>query len=145
MSATHTMSKSAAVTSWASWILQLVVAAILGQTLFFKFTGAPEARELFTTLGAEPWGRFGSGLIELLIVILVLWPRRAVYGALLAISVMAGAILSHLTVLGIEVAGDGGALFAMAWIVLFAAAGVVWLRRADLPLLTKRVPEVAGR
>ena len=142
MSTTHTT--SAKVTA-VSWILQIVVALILAQTLFFKLTGAAEARELFATLGAEPWGRLGTGFIELLIVILVLIPRRAVVGALLAISVMAGAIVSHLTVLGIEVAGDGGTLFAMATIVLLAAAGVAWLRRADIPLVSKRVPGVLGR
>jgi len=141
VSETHISRKAAAL----SWVLQLVVAVILGQTLFFKFTGAPEARELFTNLGVEPWGRIGTGVIELVIVVLVLVPRRAVYGALLAIAVMAGAIASHLAVLGIEVAGDGGALFAMAWIALLAAAGIVWIRRADLPFPIERAPGVAGR
>ena len=135
------MSKKAAVLSWT---LQVLVAVLLGQTLFFKLTGAEEARALFETLGAEPWGRIGTGVLELLVVILVLVPRRAVHGALLGLALMAGAIGSHLTVLGIEVAGDG-ALFAMAWIVLLSAAAISWLRREDLPLSMKRAPGVTGR
>jgi hypothetical protein len=129
----------------ASWVLQVAAAVILGQTLFFKFTGAEEARYLFTTLGVEPWGRIGTGVAELLAVVLLLTPRRAIYGALLTLGLMVGAIGSHFTLLGIEVAGDGGALFAMAWITLFAAAAVTWLRRGELPLLSKRVPGVEGR
>ena len=49
-----------------SWLLQVVVAVILLQTLFFKFTGAAESVYIFSTLGAEPWGRLGSGVVELI-------------------------------------------------------------------------------
>lgn len=138
----ETLAKKARIGSWA---LQIVAAVILGQTLFFKFTGAEESRHIFETLGAEPWGRFGSGIAELLAVLLLLNPRRAVFGALLTLGLMAGAIGSHFTLLGIEVAGDGGALFAMAWITLLSAAGITWLRRSELPFLHKRVPGVEGR
>jgi len=118
-----------------SWSLQLVAAFILGQTLFFKFTGAEESRALFETLGAEPWGRFASGGVEAIAVVLLLWPRRAALGGLLGMGVMAGAILSHLTMLGIEVGGDGGLLFTMALVTFAASAGVVWLRRCELPIV----------
>src|SRR5829696_5171310 len=91
-----------------SWILQLVVAAILVQTLFFKFTAAEESVYIFTTVGAEPWGRIGSGVLELIAAVLLLVPATVTYGAILATGSMAGAILSHLTILGIEVMGDGG-------------------------------------
>ncbi|HEX9642014.1 MAG TPA: DoxX family protein, partial [Candidatus Krumholzibacteria bacterium] len=84
-----------------AWIAQVVAAAILLQTLFFKFSGAPEPVHIFTTLGAEPWGRYASGVAELIAGILLLIPSRAAWGALLAAGVMAGAIVSHLTVLGI--------------------------------------------
>ena len=99
-----------------SWIARIVAALILGQTLFFKFTGAPESVALFAKLGAEPWGRIGSGVIELIAVVLLLVPRTALAGAVLGLAVMAGAIGSHLTVLGIDT-GDGGLLFALAVIV----------------------------
>ena len=118
-----------------SWLLQLVAAGILLQTLFFKFTGAEESVYIFSTLGAEPAGRIGSGVLELIASILLLVPSTAGIGALLAMGLMAGALASHLTVLGIAVKGDGGLLFVLALIVFASAAVVLFLRRADLPYL----------
>lgn len=120
----------------ATWIFQLVSAVILGQTLFFKFTGAPEAKYIFSTLGVEPWGRYGTGVVELVTAVLLLIPRTAGLGALLGIGLMAGAILSHLTKLGIEVQGDGGLLFALAWTVLISCGIVALLRRHEIPVLS---------
>src|SRR5918911_1493660 len=94
-----------------SWVLQLFVAVILFQTLFFKFTGAEESRYIFSKLGLEPWGRIGSGLAELIAVILLLYPRTVALGAILSLGVISGAIVSHLTRLGIVVKDDGGLLF----------------------------------
>src|SRR5260221_12877580 len=114
----HDLSKSQ---TFVSWGLQLGVAAILLQTLFFKFTGADESVYIFSTIGrflsvpaAEPWGRIGSGIVELLASLLLLLPATAALGAVLTMGVMAGAIASHLIVLGIEVKGDGGLLFGLA-------------------------------
>ena len=121
-----------------AWILQVLAAVILGQTLFFKFTGAAGARALFETLGAEPWGRIGTGVVELVAVVLLLVPGRAALGALVGLGLMVGAVGSHLTVLGIEVQGDGGTLFAMAVVTLVASAVVLWIRRAELPILGQR-------
>ena len=118
-----------------SWILRIVVAVILLQTLFFKFTGAPESVYIFETVGAEPWGRWGSGLVELAASILLLVPRTRVYGALIALGVIAGAIGSHLTVLGIEVQGDGGLLFGLAVVVFVASAALVVIHRDELPVV----------
>jgi putative oxidoreductase len=121
--------------SIASWGLQLLVAVILLQTLFFKFTGAEESVYIFTTLGAEPWGRIGSGVVELIAAILLLTPRTAPVGALLTMGVLTGAIGSHLTVLGIEVKGDGGLLFGLA-VTSFVGSGIVLLlRRGQLPVV----------
>lgn len=117
-----------------SWIAQLVAAAILGQTLFFKFTGAAESRYIFAQLGVEPWGRIGTGVLELVAVILLLSPRTAVYGGVLALGLMGGAIMSHLTKLGIEVQGDGGLLFGLAIATTLAAATIVAIRFRELPL-----------
>ena len=118
-----------------SWALQIVVSVILLQTLFFKFTGAPESVYIFSTLGAEPWGRIGSGVVELFAAILLLVPATIAIGAVLSLGVMVGAIMSHLTVLGIEVQGDGGLLFALALTVFVGSAVVLVLRRRDIPLL----------
>ncbi len=121
-----------------SWTLRLVVAAVLFQTLFFKFTGAAESVYIFETLGMEPWGRWGSGVAELVAVVLLLWPGLTVYGALLALGVISGAIVSHLTRLGIEVQGDGGLLFGLALVVLLGSLGLVWMERRRLPFVGAR-------
>ena len=121
--------------SVASWVLQLVVAGILLQTLFFKFTGAAESVYIFSTLGAEPWGRIGSGVVELIAAILLLVPATTTVGAALALAVITGAIFSHLTVLGIDVQGDGGLLFSLAVTVFMASGLILLLRRAEIPFV----------
>jgi putative oxidoreductase len=118
-----------------SWLLRLVVAVILLQTLFFKFTGAEESVYIFTTLRAEPWGRYGSGVVELIAAALLLVPNTVVHGALLSVAVAAGAILSHLTLLGIEVKDDGGLLFGLALTILACSLALVAIHRRELPIL----------
>ncbi|NUM73800.1 DoxX family protein [candidate division KSB1 bacterium] len=118
-----------------SWALRLVAAGILLQTLFFKFTGAEESKYIFSTLGLEPWGRIGSGVVELIAAVLLLVPRTVTLGALLASGVMSGAILSHLTLLGIEVKNDRGLLFALAIAVLLASLGVLYIHRYEIPFI----------
>jgi len=122
-----------------SWLLRITAAIILLQTLFFKFTAAPESVYIFTKVGAEPWGRIGSGVIELIAAILILTPRFTWLGSLLAMGVMAGAVLSHLTVLGIEVQGDKGLLFALALIVFVCSAVNLLLHRSEIPVVGKRL------
>jgi putative oxidoreductase len=114
------------------WIVRLVAAGVLLQTLYFKFSGAPESVYIFTTLGMEPWGRIGSGVVELVASGLLLWTGTAGLGGLLASGLMAGAILSHVTKLGIEVQGDGGLLFALAWVVFACGLATATLHRAEL-------------
>lgn len=123
----------------ASWVIQVVVAAILLQTLFFKFTGAEESKYIFEKLGAEPWGRYASGIAELIAAVLVLTPRTIVYGAALAAGVMVGAIGSHLTKLGIVVMDDGGLLFGLAVAVFVGALTVLFIRRRDIPVIGARL------
>ena len=120
--------------------LRIVAAVILLQTLYFKFTGQPESVELFTKLGVEPWGRIGTGVIELITSILLLLPSTVFIGAFLGIGLMSGAILSHLFVLGIESKGDGGQLFMLAIIVLVLCVilSVIYKKQA-IDLYTKFV------
>ena len=127
-----------------AWILQIIDIVILGQSLFFKFTSAPEAVALFQKLGVEPWGRYATGIVELAAIVLLLMPRSSAYGSLIAAGLMVGAISSHLTVLGIEVAGDGGTLFAMACLVFVSSLGVLWLRRTQLAFVHVRGAVVAN-
>lgn len=128
----HNLSKTQLV---LSWVLQLAAAGILLQTLFFKFTGAEESVYIFTALGAEPWGRIGSGVVELIASVLLLVPATASLGAVMGLGVMAGAILSHLVVLGIDVKGDGGLLFGLALLVFACSAIVLTIRRTQLPVV----------
>ena len=119
------------------WALRIVPAIILLQTLFFKFTAAPESVYIFSKLGVEPYGRIGSGVFELIAAILLLYPRTTLLGAILGLGVMAGAIMSHLTILGIEVQGDHGQLFAYALITAICCAVLIFILRAKIPDLLK--------
>ena len=119
------------------WLVRIAVAVILLQTLFFKFSGAKESVYIFTTLGAEPWGRIGSGVVELIASILLLVPRTAVFGAILSLGTICGAIFSHLTKLGIKIpaVNDHGELFALALVVFGGSLIVLYLHRSEIPIV----------
>jgi len=123
-----------------SWVLQLVAAVVLFQTLFFKFTGAKESIYIFSTLGLEPWGRIGSGVVELIASILLVIPATVAVGALLSLGVISGAIFSHLTELGIALpaVNDRGELFTLAVVVFICSAAVLILHRREIPLIGSR-------
>lgn len=116
----------------------ILAAIILLQTLYFKFSGAEESIYIFTQLGTEPYGRYGSGLIELAAGALLLRRATSLYGAVLGLGTMAGAIFAHLTVLGISVKDDGGSLFYLALLTAAACATVIALQFAELRTLLKR-------
>ncbi|HSI83958.1 MAG TPA: hypothetical protein VK970_09260 [Candidatus Methylacidiphilales bacterium] len=117
------------------WVCRLLAAGILLQTLYFKFTGAPESVYIFTKVGMEPWGRLGSGVAELIAASLLFVPGLTWLGAGMSLAIMGGAILSHLTVLGIEVQGDGGLLFGLALVVAAASFVLLYLHKTQLPLI----------
>jgi uncharacterized membrane protein YphA (DoxX/SURF4 family) len=119
------------------WIFKIAASVILLQTLFFKFSGAEESVYIFSTLGIEPYGRIGSGIAELIVVILILIPKTTWIGALGGIGVMSGAILSHLFVLGLEVKNDGGLLFALAVITLICCLVLLYFNKNKLFNLLK--------
>ena len=118
--------------------LRIIVAVILIQTLRFKFTGHPDSIYIFETVGLEPLGRIGIGIVELIAGILLLIPRTAWLGATLTLGVIGGAIMMHLTQLGIEVQGDGGTLFITAVVTFTLSAVILWLNRSSIPVLGKR-------
>jgi len=130
----HSLSKSQRI---ISWICRITAAVILAQTLFFKFSGAEESVYIFTKVGLEPWGRYGSGVAEFIAAILLLTPRFAWAGALLALGVITGAIVSHLTVLGILVKDDGGLLFGLAIAVFLTSSITAYLHRRQIPCFSK--------
>jgi len=119
------------------WIVKLTAVIILVQTLFFKFTGAEESVYIFQTLGVEPFGRIGSGIVVLIASILILVPRTTLLGALLALGTMAGAIFSHIFVLGIVVKDDGGTLFTLAIITTICCLILVYNQKNRIPDLLK--------
>ncbi|OXA92078.1 DoxX family membrane protein [Flavobacterium hercynium] len=114
------------------WILRLTASVILLQTLYFKFSGAEESIYIFSSLGVEPYGRIGSGIIELIAAILILIPKTTWMGALAAAGVMIGAVLSHVFVLGIEVKNDGGTLFILALVTLLCSLGLLYFNKSKL-------------
>ena len=120
-----------------SWIFRIVIAIILLQTLFFKFTGAEESKYIFTTLMGEheAIGRIGSGVVELIATILLFIPSTTWLGALLAVGTMSGAIFSHLTKLGIVVKDDGGLLFGLAITVFVLSLTVLFINRKEIPVV----------
>ncbi len=99
------------------WVLRILAAVIMLQTLFYKFSGAEESVYIFSKLGIEPWGRIGTGIGELIASVLILIPATTVFGAILGIGLMGGALFFHLTKLGIVVKDDSGQLFIYALLV----------------------------
>lgn len=123
-----------------NWVLRLVAAFIMLQTLFFKFSASEESVYIFSTLGTEPWGRIATGVMELIASVLLLYPRTTVFGALLGVGIMGGAIASHLTILNIEVKGDGGLLFVYAVIVMVSCLLLLYFNRTKIrELISNRV------
>lgn len=121
--------------SIATWLARIIAAVILLQTLYFKFSAHPDSVAIFTAVGQEPWGRIGSGVVELIASVLLFVPGFTAVGAALALGVMSGAIFFHLTKLGIVVNNDGGSLFALAVAVWVCSAFVLWLYRKTLPVI----------
>ena len=110
-------------------VLRIITAVILLQTLYFKFTASSESVYIFSRLGLEPYGRIFAGISELIAAILLLIPSTFIFGAMASAGIISGAILSHLTVLGIEVQNDGGLLFLLALIVFLFSTGILIIER----------------
>ena len=117
------------------FVLRLFVAVILLQTLYYKFGAHEDSVYIFTTHGLEPYGRIGIGVMELIASILILIKKTSWAGALLTVGLMAGAIFSHLTQLGIEVKGDGGQLFYMAIGTWVLSLIVLWSERKQIAFI----------
>lgn len=121
------------------WVLRLIAAVIMLQTLFFKFSASEESVYIFTTIGMEPWGRIGSGVLELIASILILVPATTSIGAILGMGLMSGALFFHLTKLGLVVKDDGGQLFIYALLVFISCAVLAIIYRNDLVLFYKKI------
>jgi hypothetical protein len=109
-----------------AWALRLLAAVIMLQTLYFKFTAHEQSVALFTQLNMEPWGRIGTGVLELVASLLILYPRTTGWGAGLGLGLMGGAIFFHLTKLGIVFAGDA-ILFIYA-VIVFVCCLILFIK-----------------
>lgn len=121
--------------NYLSLALRIIVAVILLQTLRFKFLAHPDSIYIFTQVGMEPWGRIGIGVLELIASILLFLLKKIWLGAGLSTGLMAGAVLMHLTMIGIEVKGDGGTLFYTAIATLILSLMILWGKKKDIPFL----------
>lgn len=119
------------------FILRCIVAAILIQTLRFKFTAHPDSVYIFKKIGLEPYGRIGIGILELIAGFLLLIPKTVWLGALLTLSVIGGAILMHLTILGMEINNDNGVLFTTAIVTFLLALIILYIYKKDIPFINK--------
>ena len=133
------MSIQLSIATIAPWILRIVAAVIMLQTLYFKFSGADESVYIFSRLGMEPWGRIGTAVFELLAAMLILYPKTTFFGSTLAIGLMSGAIVAHITKLGIVVKNDGGQLFIYALLVFISSFILAIIYRNDGINLIKRI------
>lgn len=122
-----------------SWIFAIVSALIMLQTLYFKFSAAPESVYIFSTLGIEPWGRIGSGVAELITSILIIIPSLRWLGAALGIGIISGALFAHLTKLGIIVQNDGGYLFILGLIVFVGCGICLYLDKEKVKLIYAQI------
>lgn len=113
--------------------IRILVALILLQTLYYKFTAHPDSVYIFDTVGLGATGRIGLGVVELIAGILLLMPKYAWLGALMALGVISGALISHFTILGTEVNGDGGLLFYLALTVFIGSFITLIAYRKHIP------------
>src|ERR1044071_3759985 len=119
--------------------LRLVAAAIMLQTLYFKFSAQPESVYIFSQVGIEPWGRIGTGIAELVASAMLLYSGTVVLGALMSTGLMLGAVATHLFILGIQVQGDNGQLFAYALVVLLASTTLLYIHADEVFQLKARL------
>ena len=122
-----------------SWTAAIIAAIIMLQTLYFKFIGAPESVFIFSQLNLEPYGRILIGIGEMVASVLIVIPKSRIYGSLLGIGLMSGAVFFHLTKLGIEVMNDGGYLFLLCLIVLIGCSVCLFIERKELKTFTKGI------
>jgi len=133
------MSIQLSIASIAPWVLRIAAALIMLQTLYFKFSGSEESVYIFSQLGMEPWGRIGTGILELIASFLILYPKTTFFGSVLAMGLMTGALFAHLTKLGISVKNDGGQLFIYALLVLLSSVVLAVIYRNDGITLIRKV------
>jgi len=116
-----------------SWIFQIIAAIILGSAGFSKLSGNEMSAFVFSELGIEET-RLIIGVIETLAAFLLI--TKAPYlGAILGFGTMIGAIIAHVSVLGMEIQNDGGTLVMLLAVLVVATIVIMWIWRRSLPLI----------
>jgi putative oxidoreductase len=117
------------------WVLRVLLGLALIVFSFPKLSGDISSIELFNKVGGGDPLRYLTGIMELAAGILLLIPMTTLIGAGLTLAAMAGAIVSHLAILGFDFP------FPLAVIFAVIAAGIVWLTRGRTGVaLVDRLP-----
>ena len=113
----------------ALWITQLVLAATFLFAGGSKLAGAPKMVELFAAIGWGQWFRYVTGAIEIIAAVALLIPSAALFGAMLLVPTMIGAVIANLFL---------GQSPAVPFVLLLVAAAVAWSRRNQLQRVFSR-------
>lgn len=124
-------------------IIAIIIALLILQTLFYKFTAAPESVYIFEKIGLGAVGRIGIGIIELITAVLLVNKKTSLIGAILSVGVISAAIFFHLTILGIEVMNDKGLLFYMAIAVFVLSVLILMINKKEVVVLIKKGIHIA--
>lgn len=117
-------------TSLLSWLLAVPIAGMLLFTGVFKLMGSAEALDTFAQIGGAP-AMYFTGIVEIATASLLLIPKTRIYGALLAVATMTGAIFTHLA--GLMPNNDE--MLPMAIVLFVLGAALTFLHRHELPML----------
>jgi putative oxidoreductase len=108
----------------ALWVTQVALALMFLMAGGSKLAGVPAMVTLFDALGAGQWFRYVTGVIEVASGIALLIPAAAVFGALLLIPTMIGAIITNVFIVP--------ASPVPPLVLLLLAAAIAWARRRQL-------------
>ena len=114
----------------ALWLTQIALAAMFVFAGGLKLTGAPDMVGLFDAVGIGQWFRYVTGSIEVVSAVALLVPSWAAFGALLLIPTMAGAVFTHLFIVG------GSAV--PPTVLLTGSLAIAWARRDQLASVLSR-------
>ena len=105
----------------ALWVVQVGVAAMVLMAGANKLSGNEQMVGMFQAIGMGQWLRYLTGSLEVIGGILLFVPSLSGVGGLLMTAVFAGAVATHLFILG----GNP----TMAIVLLLTSAFIAWGRR----------------
>ena len=114
----------------ALWAVQIALAGMFLLAGSSKLLSAPAMVGLFDAIGIGQWFRYVTGSIEVVSAVALLVPAWAAFGALLLIPTMAGAVITHLFIVG--------ASPVPATVLLIGSLAVAWARRDQLASVLSR-------